>query len=205
MATFAATLTLNKVGHRHLDGDRQPAWRRPRSAPIAVTAAAATHLQVTIPPQSTTIASDATFGFTVSALDPFGNVDTSYGSNVTASISAGPNGGGLFGTKSVAAIQGVATFTGLSLNLVGSYTLSLAGATLPTGATLGPITVNPSAAAQLIVSPTPPSTVAPSTPFTISIMAEDKELNPITAGLCRVVGLRGHHGDAHADERAGGR
>ncbi|HEY1922567.1 MAG TPA: hypothetical protein VGG44_07350, partial [Tepidisphaeraceae bacterium] len=55
--------------------------------------------------------------------DVFGNVDFSSHSNVTVKILSGPLGAVLSGTTTVTASNGVATFTGLSLNLPGTYTL----------------------------------------------------------------------------------
>jgi hypothetical protein len=59
---------------------------------------------------------------TVDVEDQFGNIVTTDNSNVTLSIESGP--GSLTGNLTVAAVNGVATFTGLSLSAVGTYVLS---------------------------------------------------------------------------------
>jgi hypothetical protein len=49
---------------------------------------------------------------------------------VTLAIASGPSGAVLGGTTTVAAVNGVATFTNLTLNLAGTYTLKATGGTL---------------------------------------------------------------------------
>ena len=66
----------------------------------------------------------------VIAKDAAGNVDTSYTGNVTLAIKGGTGTGGaaLNGTVTVAAVNGVATFSGLSINLIGAgYQLTASG------------------------------------------------------------------------------
>ena len=197
VATFTG-LSLNKVGNVNLTATSTGQQAATTPTPIAVTASTPTQLQVTTTtltttttPAGYTVASGAGFGITVSALDQFGNVATGFSSSVSASLSSGPNGGGLFGTKTATFSQGVATFpsSDLSLNLVGSYTLSLTSGAM--SATLGPIVVTPGQAMHLIVSPTPPTSVAPNNAFTISIMAEDAALNLITPAAAASSGFAG--------------
>jgi autotransporter-associated beta strand protein len=61
---------------------------------------------------------------TVDVEDALGNIVTSDNSDVTLSIGNNPAGGSLQGTLTVAAVNGVATFSGLDINTVGNgYTL----------------------------------------------------------------------------------
>ena len=61
----------------------------------------------------------------VSVEDANGNVVTSDNSSVTIAIGANPGNGTLSGTLTVAAVNGVATFNGLSINKAGTgYTLT---------------------------------------------------------------------------------
>ncbi len=61
---------------------------------------------------------------TVKVEDPSGNVVAGDASNVTIAISGNPGGATLGGTLTVAAVNGIATFSDLSINNVGSgYTL----------------------------------------------------------------------------------
>ena len=67
----------------------------------------------------------------VSVEDANGNVVTSDGSSVTIAIGANPGSGTLGGTLTVAAVNGVATFSDLSINKAGTgYTLTAADASL---------------------------------------------------------------------------
>ena len=71
----------------------------------------------------------------VSVEDDYGNVVGTDNSSVTVAIGTNPGGGTLGGTVTVAAVNGVATFSNLSINKAGTgYTLtatdgSLSGAT----------------------------------------------------------------------------
>jgi len=60
----------------------------------------------------------------VSVEDEFGNVITTLNPTVTLAINTGPNGGAINGPKSLGAIHGKVTFTGLSLTVAGTYTFT---------------------------------------------------------------------------------
>ena len=66
--------------------------------------------------------------------DQFGNVITADHPKVTLALASGPNGGTLTGTQTLTASNGVAAFSGLTLNLPGTYTL------VATAGTLTPVT-----------------------------------------------------------------
>ena len=69
----------------------------------------------------------------VEVQDAGGNVVISYTSAVTVEIAANPSAGTLAGTASVNAVNGVATFSGLSINNAGTgYTLRTGSGALPT-------------------------------------------------------------------------
>ncbi len=107
---------------------------------ITVTPAAATQVVITEePPASVVVSTD--FTLQASVEDAFGNVVTSADSKVTVALGDNPGGAKLGGTLSMKASNGVASFSGLTLNKVGSgYTLAISGGGL-TGATTNPITV----------------------------------------------------------------
>jgi hypothetical protein len=90
-----------------------------------VTAAAATQLVVTTqPPLGVAVGSG--FGLVVSAEDPYGNVDPTFSGSVAVALLNNPGGATLGGTLSVTAQSGVATFSGLTLDQVGTgYTLQV--------------------------------------------------------------------------------
>jgi hypothetical protein len=90
----------------------------------AVQPAAADHLLFLQQP------TDSAAGQTISAViveivDAFGNVETGDNSDtITLSIGTNPSGGALSGTLSLTVVNGVATFSDLSLDLAGDgYTL----------------------------------------------------------------------------------
>jgi uncharacterized protein YjdB len=86
------------------------------------TPASASRLAFTGQPGATT--AGATMGVQVSAQDAFGNLYAAFAGSVTIALGANPGGATLSGTTTVAAIAGVATFSGLSLDKSGTgYTL----------------------------------------------------------------------------------
>ena len=76
------------------------------------------------PPASVVV--NAGFGLIAAIEDAYGNVETSASSTVKVALDNNPAGAKLGGTLSVKASKGVATFSGLTLNKVGTgYTLQL--------------------------------------------------------------------------------
>jgi hypothetical protein len=114
--------------------------------------------------------------------DGFGNTDTSAATIVTLAITSGTGAEGalLMGAVSVAAVHGVATFPGLSLDLVGAnYTLT-ATATGLTSATSTTFAVTYGDAAQLRFSVVPTQATA-GAPFAVDVQVLDAFGNPFTA------------------------
>src|SRR5207244_1263084 len=106
----------------------------------------ATHLAISVPPSTTPANAIITPPIQVTALDAGNNVATGLSGSVTMAIPSGsnPGGGTLSGTKTVAAVGGLATFSALSINhpVSGVATLSTlsvnkagTGYTLTAGAT----------------------------------------------------------------------
>jgi hypothetical protein len=99
--------------------------------------APATRLVFTVQPSNTATNATIRPPVQVTALDAQGNPATSFDGSVTIAI--GRNGGGLLtpgrlsGTRTVAAVDGVATFADLSINRSGDYTLRVTSSGL-TGA-----------------------------------------------------------------------
>ena len=125
------------------------------------------------------------FGFTVSAEDANGNVDTNYSGNVTVALPANnPGGAGtvLSGTRTVQAMNGVATFSGLSLNNAGNnYSLNITSSPTLTATTSGLFSVTQSAASQIVISSQPRSVVLPGgSGFGFTALIEDASGNVVT-------------------------
>jgi streptogramin lyase len=142
------------------------------SSAIAVTPAAASQVVVTTEP-STSVTAGSGFGLQASIEDAYGNVETSASNTVSVALAANPIGASLGGTLSVAAVDGVATFSGLTLTKAAlGYTLDVSSSGL-SSATSSAITVTPAAATQLVITEQPPGSVAVSTGFGLIAAIED--------------------------------
>ena len=168
-------LTLNNPGSGYTITATGPNSTTATTAPFNVTLAA-TQLAVTQePPMS--FAAGTPFSLTVAAVDPSGNIDTSY--DGTASIAVGMSQDGqsstLGGTTLVGLNNGVATFTGLTMSNFGlGYVIT---ATDPTSqlksATTAPFTVTPFPATHLVFTTQPPSNEVAGGSFKLVVSAEN--------------------------------
>jgi virginiamycin B lyase len=136
VATFSS-LTLNKAasGYTLYASGGSLGWGV--TNPITVTPAAATQLVITQQPPST-VKVNSGFGFQASIEDQYGNVVTTATNTVKVAFAHNPTGATLGGTLSVTASQGVATFSGLTINKTGSgYTLQVTSSSLSSAVTNG--------------------------------------------------------------------
>jgi hypothetical protein len=139
VATFSG-LTLNKAASGYTLYVYASGVNGTVSGAMTVTPAAATQLAITQQPPAT-VSSNGTFGLVAVIEDQYGNVVTSGSNSVTVALAANPGGATLGGTTTVVAVDGVVTFSNLTLNKRGKgYTLQLSSAGLA-GVTSGPITV----------------------------------------------------------------
>ena len=140
----------------------------------SVTPAAATQLSI---PYVNNVTAGSSFGITVNALDPYGNVDSTYSGDVTLALANNPGVSTLGGTLTVAAANGVATFSGLTLDKPGSgYTFTATSDSL-TAATSASFDVTD----QLVVTTQPPSSIPADSTFTVVVAAEDGDGNVDTS------------------------
>jgi hypothetical protein len=132
-----------------------------------------TQLVVTTQPPSA-IAAGSRFGLVVKAEDDSGNVATSFTGSVTVALFDNPGGSTLGGMVHVTAVNGVATFSGLTLDQPGTgYTLQATGGGL-TAATTTPFDVQPPVIpTQLVVTTQPPASVTAGSAFGFVVKAED--------------------------------
>jgi hypothetical protein len=186
VATFS-DLKLNTAGPYTFtvtDGNLTSATT---ATPITITPAAASKVVFGQTP-SDAVAGVA-IGPTVTAQveDAFNNVVTTDTSKVTISVNAGPTGAAITGTAQVAAVKGVATFTGISLSTAGTgYKLALADGNL-TGATSSTFKVTAGAAAKLVFLQAPTAaakTVAISPDVTVQV--QDKFGNVVATDTSNV-------------------
>ena len=128
---------------------------------ITVTPAAATQVVITQQPPASVLVNTG-FGLQAAIEDAYGNVETSAGNTVKVALDNNPTRAKLGGTLSVNASKGVARFSGLTINKVGSgYTLQLTSSGLSSAVT-SPITVTSSAAIFALL-PRQPRPVRPTT------------------------------------------
>jgi hypothetical protein len=140
----------------------------------------ATQLAFTTQPPASSVAG-ALFSVAVTARDAGGNPVTSFAGNVTLALGTNP-GGVSFTPVTVAAVAGVATFTGLEHDKVGTgYTLS-ASATGLTAGVSAPLTISPAAPAHVSFAVLPPTAVTAGVPIApaTTVTVEDAFANVVT-------------------------
>jgi hypothetical protein len=131
-------------------------------------------LGVNVPPSVT---AGTGFNVSVSALDPTGAVDTTFGGSVTLSLLNNP-GGAMFSPQTVAAASGVAAFSGLRLTAAAAgYTFQATSSGLPS-ATSSALTVTAQPATHLVITAAPPSSVSAGGGFGFTVTAEDQFGDP---------------------------
>ena len=91
------------------------------------------------------------FGLPVQVENPDGSLDTGYIGNLTVSLPINPGGGILGGSLTVTPSQGVATFTGLTLDTAAAGDILRVTSDGPAAAMTIPLVVMPAAPARLVV------------------------------------------------------
>jgi len=129
------------------------------STSFAVLPGAAAELTFTVQPTSAVAGAAITPPVQVTARDALGNTATGFSGSITVALDENPGGGTLAGTKTLAAVNGVATFSTLSVDKVGAgYTLAASAAGLG-GALSAPFSITPGPAARLAFTVQPTSTI----------------------------------------------
>src|SRR5206468_2273163 len=149
------------------------------SAAFNITPAAASALVFSVEPTNTGAGAGITPAVQVTGQDVNGNTATGLAGNITAALGTTPSSGTLSGTKTVAAVGGVATFSGLSIDKAGTgYTLTAAGAGSTTSTAFN---ITPATATALVFSVQPTNTVAGAaiTPA-VEVTAQDGNGNTAT-------------------------
>ncbi len=173
-------LTLDRAGAGYTLAASGAGLSGASTTTILVTPSTASRLvTVTQPPAS--LAAGQAFGFTIAAEDAFGNAVTGFNGSVTASMANDPGGAPLSGPLTVTASNGLASFSGLTIDEAGAgYTLGATAGNLSSAIT-GPVGVSPATATQLVVTAEPPSIVTAGTGFGVSVAAEDAFGNVVTS------------------------
>jgi hypothetical protein len=173
VATFAG-VSIDSVGTGYTLTAGATGPTSATSSALDVTAAPASQLAFTTEPPASA-AAGAAFGAVVTARDSLGNTATAFSGNVTVAITGGTGktGAALRGTTTAAAVAGVATFSGLSIDSVGTgYTLT-ATATGPASATSTALDVTAAPASQLAFTTQPPASTVAGTGFGAVVTARD--------------------------------
>jgi len=151
---------------------------------------AATQLKFTIQPSNVAAGASISAAVVVSVEDAAGNVVTTGAaatSQITIAIGTNPSAGTLSGTAQANAVAGVATFSTLSINKVGTgYTLT-ASATGLTAATSNAFNVTAGAATKLVFTVQPAAVTAGSsiTPA-VGVSVEDAQGNVVPTAANQV-------------------
>ena len=133
-----SNLSVDKVGTGYTLSATDGTLTSTISAGFNITPGTAHHLGFNVQPSNTVAGQVILPSIKVQVLDVNGNVVTSDTSNVKVTIGSNPSSGTLTGTSTIAAVNGEATFSDLSIDKAGqNYTLiatdgSLAGATSST-------------------------------------------------------------------------
>ena len=119
----------------------------------------ASRLEITSEPPSS-VQAGTPFGLTVEACDRSGNLVSSFNGTVIITLQGGPAGSRLSGTLSATAVNGIATFSGLSLDAAGNGYMLQASSSGLSAASSTSIVVTPGVATHLVFSSQPPGSVA---------------------------------------------
>jgi hypothetical protein len=181
-ATFTNLSIGGTVGDRTL-GFFTTGLMGATSNTISITPGAATALTFSTQPTNVVASAPITPAVKVSIVDVYSNVVTSSTDNITLAIGNNPSAGALSGTTTVAAVNGVATFSNLSINLVGTgYTLA-ASATGLAGAASTSFNVTHGPLHHFLVEKAgggPIGTQDKGTAFNVRVTAQDEYNNTVT-------------------------
>ena len=175
--TPTATGTVYWVATYNGDINNNPVTSGLAGEPVTVTPAAVARLAVSAPPSVT---AGTPFSVTVSAVDAFNNVATTYRGTVHFTTTDTGSGVVLPADYTfTAGDNGTHTFSGVALATAGSQTVTATDTTTNSvNGTSGTITVTPAAATHMAVS-APPSVTA-GTPFSVTVSAVDAFNNVAT-------------------------
>ncbi len=186
LATFSG-LTLNKAGIGYtLQATNGGTFTSATTSGFNVTANPATQLVFATEPPATVIAGQdfaaSPNPVVVNAEDQYGNTDPTYNGPVTIALANNATGIDPSSTLTVNAVNGVATFSKLAIDTVGTYQLEATTNNGLTLATSTKVTVNPDPQSPMLVwSTQPPTQVAHGAPFGVTVDLEDQYHNLETA------------------------
>lgn len=161
----------------------------PGSTTVTVGAQLATKLAFSIQPASAVAGDPLSPAVQVEIQDAAGNRVTSSRDAVTIAFGNNAGAGTLSGTKTVNAIDGIASFSGLWINKIGTaYTLSATGTGL-TAATSAGFNITPAAAAKLAFTQQPTNAQGSVAMAPVTVTITDQFDNPTAATNSVVLSL----------------
>jgi len=180
VATFA-DLSINSMSTGYTLTATAPNLTGATSTAFNVTPGPATRLVFTVQPVTTSLGATITPAVAVTVQDLAGNTVTTATNSITVAIGTNAGSGTLLGTTTVLAVNGVATFSNLSINNAGAgYTLT---ATVPnlTGATSTAFNVTPGPATRLVFT-AQPAIASPGATITpaVAVTVQDLVGNTVT-------------------------
>ncbi len=171
VATFSG-LTLDAAGTGYTIVANSSELSSATTSAFAVTAGAAVKLAVlNEPPPS--VRAGSTFAFGVAVEDQFNNVVTTYFGSVSILLATDPTGDTLRGTLSAMVTDGIASFSGLTLDLAATGYSIEATSTGLTSNTTDPFAVTASSATQLMLATGPSSTATAGQAFSTQPVIEE--------------------------------
>jgi alpha-tubulin suppressor-like RCC1 family protein len=159
VATFS-TLSIDKAGTGYTLAATATGLTGATSTAFNITHGAAAKLVFTSQPSNTTSAASIAPALTVTVQDAAGNTVTSSTASITVLLLVSPSGGTLSGTKTVAAVAGVATFSTLAVDKVGTGYVIGASSTGLTSSSTNEFSIAAGAASQLAFSVQPANATA---------------------------------------------
>jgi hypothetical protein len=180
IATFP-DLELNRAGTGYTLVASLEGVPSATSAPFDITSRTAVALTVETQPTDETAGEPITPFVRVSVRDDLGNILETDARDITIAINTGVSGATLGGSKTVAAVDGIATFSNLTLDKMGEYTLVASTTGGLPSVTTNPFDVTPAAAAKLafIVEPTNTEALFPIVPAP-QVRLRDAFDNPVS-------------------------
>ncbi|HEU5102527.1 MAG TPA: hypothetical protein VFU22_26065, partial [Roseiflexaceae bacterium] len=155
----AASTNLAGTGSSIVGTDYYRPWCVVAAPVCNANGGVATKLEFTTQPSDSTPNAAFPTQPVVTAKDASGNVDTSYSGNITLAIKSGTGTAGAnlspLANTTMTAVNGVATFSGLSIDLIGSaYQLTASDGTLPTIESAA-FNITAGTPTQLVFAPSP--------------------------------------------------
>ena len=180
VATFP-TLNINKVGTGYTLGASATGLTATTSNAFNILVGTAAKLAFTIQPSSLAAGASIAPAVAVGVEDAAGNVVPSAANQITIAIGTNPSSGTLSGTAQVNAVAGVAAFSTLSINKVGTgYTLA-ASATGLTAAVSNTFNVTAGTASKLVFTAQPTNaTAGAAISPSVQVTIEDSQSNVVT-------------------------